>query len=624
MTGLAGIACRPGREIVPRQGPLLSCTRVKVSIQNPSPLNSFDQLSAARQWISVVACCFVLGFVIVAARVWRFQFTDQPRLATAARSQHYRRIADRGRRGPILDRMGRLLANAVKVKSVFADPMLIDDFGKVAEALGNVLDLDPGHLLENLEARRDKRFVWVARRLSGESCLRLRKAMDGERGKGTFKGVGFQTEFRRHYVFGGLAGQVLGIVGVGNTPYGGIESVCQTDLRGQDGYRVAKTDVRGRRSLLSGLPLEKADDGAAIHLTLDAVIQRIVETELSKVVEEHRPKSAFAIVLEPCTGDILAMASEPGFDPNRINDYSPEELKSRTTCRPVMDAYELGSVFKPLVVAAAVSEGLVTMEQVFNCGHGAMKVGRRTIHDHHPYGDLSVIDILVKSSNVGIVKIAQMLGERRLHRYLTSLGFGKPTGIRFPAEAVGILRPLSGWTSYSLPSIALGHEISTSPLRVALAFSSLANGGVLMRPRLVKKVVESVGGEPVTRRVPVQPVGQVFRTSVVQGHIVPALCQVVERGTGRRAKVDGFAIAGKTGTAQKLLPDGRGFDHSAHIASFVAFGPADDPRVLVYLGVDESERDEYASKAAAPHVGNILRQVFEYLDLQPREEVAAK
>ena len=561
-----------------------------------------------------------LGLAVVLARVVRLQNSPDERLEETAAQQHFRRIERTARRGSIYDRNGRLLAHSVEAQSVFVDPKGIEDFRPLARALSDCLDLQAEEVLARLEGRRDTRFVWIARRITEEQCSALRQRLQSAQASTSLKGAHLQSESRRVYVFGGLAGQVLGFVeeGGGGKGLEALEAQWERPLHGENGYQAVKRDVRGRQVIMPELTSQSRRPGLDLHLSIDSVIQEIVESQLAEAVAEFRPANAFAVVVDPRTGDVLAMASEPSFDPTRFREYPPDELKQRCRNRVVADAFEFGSVFKPFTVAAALNEGLVNMDTVFHCGNGSMRIGRRILHDHHPYGNLAVTEVLVKSSNVGAVKIAQMLGRKRLYGYLRKLGLGQLTGIRFPGEAPGIFRPLSEWTDYSLPSVTLGHEVSITPLQLAMAFSALANGGVLMTPRLVRQVSDPE--RQTTWTVPVRPVRQVFRASVVREQLTPALQQVVERGTGRRAKLKGYRLAGKTGTAEKLQPGHEG----RHLASFIAFGPVPEPKLVIYVGVDEPQGAQYGGQVAAPYVGAIFEKAFEYLQLDPKVEVASQ
>jgi cell division protein FtsI (penicillin-binding protein 3) len=561
-----------------------------------------------------------IALAVILTRVLRLQRDGDERLARTAERQHFSCLERTARRGSIYDRNSRLLVHSVEAKSVFVDPKGVEDLRPLAQALSDCLELDPEATLAKLEQRRDARFIWIARKIPDEQYTRLYQLLQSQQSREALKGAHIDLESRRVNVFGPLAGQILGFSEEGGDGRGleATEAAWEFFLHGEHGYQVAKRDVLGRRVILPELPSQAAHPGHGLYLTIDSVIQGIVEAELARAEQQHRPRNAFAVVIDPWSGDILAMASVPSFDPTRFRDYSPEERSERCRNRVVADAYEFGSVVKPFTVAAALNERLVTMDTIFHCGNGSLQIGRRTLRDHHPYGNLPLTDVLVKSSNVGTVKVGQLLGPERLHRYLSQLGFGQLTGVDFPGEATGVLRPLSAWTDYSLPSITIGQEVSATPLQLAMAFCALANGGVLMKPRLLTKVVDHEG--QTVREIPVTRVRQVFRPAVVRDQLLPALHQVVERGTGTAAKLKGYDIAGKTGTAQKLVRGSEGL----HLSSFIGFGPLPDARILVYVGVNEPKGEQYGGRVAAPFAGAIFQKVFDYLQIEPKVEVASQ
>ncbi|MBI2191734.1 MAG: penicillin-binding protein 2 [Planctomycetes bacterium] len=587
-----------------------------------SETESSKSLEPAHFWARALLTGFAGSFLLLLGRLFYLQCWPDERLERLAARQHHQRVELPGRRGNIFDRRGRLLVTTLEGYSVYVDPAEVESLSFLIEELGDCLDLDVGRLREKLEGRSGARFVWIRRMVSEKEIRRLWDRMTESPGSESFRGVHLTPEMRRGYPMGNLAGQLLGFIGTDGRGLEGIEAHWDNELQGQDGYQVVQRDVRGRRVLLPGLSSMAPAPGHSLHLTLDATVQQIVEEQLAKAVAEYHPKGAWALATDPWTGDVLAMASEPAFDPARRGEYSEAELKRRCRNPVVADFFEPGSTLKPFIIAAGLSDGLIDIGSVFHCGNGVLHLGRRVLHDHHPYGRLTVAEILEKSSNVGTAQIGLRVGSDRMHAYLAHLGFGQRTGIDFPGEAEGILRPLSQWTDYSVPSLSIGQEISVTPVQMAMAFGAIANGGVLMRPRLVRRIVDA--GGRVVRELPVRPVRQVYPAQVVRGGLTSALCGVVEEGTGTASHVEGYRIAGKTGTSQKLLAGGRGYSHSEHLASFVAFAPAEQPRLLVYLGVDEPRGAYYGGQVAAPYVGEILRQALTTLHVPPTTEVATR
>ncbi|MGE5191907.1 MAG: peptidoglycan D,D-transpeptidase FtsI family protein, partial [Deltaproteobacteria bacterium] len=426
---------------------------------------------------------------------------------------------------------------------------------------------------------------------------------------------GFCDEFRRHYPQGAIAAQVVGLRDIDGRGQGGIEQSLDTLLRGRDGSRDLVQDARGR-------VLEVHDDsatpprhGQTIVLTLDAVIQVYAERALDEVTAKWKPRSACAIVLDPKSGDILAMASRPTFDPNHAERAPAEAWKNR----PIADMYEPGSTFKPFVVAWGLAQGCLRHDEIFDCENGEYRMGHRVLHDHHRYGSLSIVDILVKSSNIGMAKIGQRMGNARLYQAAVAFGFGGRTGIELPGELPGRVRPLKKWNSYSTGSVPMGQEIAATPLQIIAAYGALANGGTLQTPRLVVREAADPGsvGSGIISPVVDQQVADWVRRE--------ALAAVVSRGTGKKAAISGYEIFGKTGTAQKLDPQSGQYSRDLHVSSFVCGAPVDDPKVLVMISVDEPSvslnGEHFGGSVAAPAAGELLHHALTRLKVPPDENL---
>ncbi|MDP6381058.1 MAG: penicillin-binding protein 2, partial [Phycisphaerae bacterium] len=366
-------------------------------------------------------------------------------------------------------------------------------------------------------------------------------------------------------------------------------------------------------------------DGRTIVLTIDKAIQSFVEIELKRVIEKYEAKGVIGIVMDPRTGEVLAMANLPAYDPNNYGDYPAEARRNRA----ITDPYEPGSTFKAFVAAAALAKGVVKMEEQIHCGNGVWRYRSRTINDHHPYGRLSLQDIVVKSSNVGMAKLGVRLGDERLRQAVLDFGFGSKTGILLSGENAGVVQSAQKWSYWTTTSVPFGHEIMVTPLQLVTAFSVFANGGKLLKPRIVRGILDTRGrlvadlaGKPeVVSQVMPEPLANAFRDEV--------LVEVVERGTGRQCKISGYKVFGKTGTAQKLAPpgsaeSGNGYSHELYVGSFIAGAPAEAPRLVVLVAVDEPNKSKgyYGGTVAAPAVRAILEQTLAYLGVRPQGAVA--
>ena len=352
--------------------------------------------------------------------------------------------------------------------------------------------------------------------------------------------------------------------------------------------------------------------GESVQLALDLVVQLFAERELDDVMQQWKPESCCAVVLDPKTGHVLGMASRPTFDPNRTEAASADSWKNRA----IADIYEPGSTFKPFLVSYGLDQGVLHKNDVFDCEHGQYRMGRRVLHDHHRYGMLNLTDVLVKSSNIGMAKIGERLTNERLFAAATLFGFGRKTGIELPGELSGILRPLKEWTSYSTGSIPMGHEVATTPLQLIVAHAALANGGQLLHPRIVLPRADD--STAAVRSIAETTVSPETAHWLIEG----PMHEVITRGTGKRARVAGYNVFGKTGTAQCLSPHG-GYVHNKYISSFVCGAPVEDPRLLVLVVVNQSSvgGETFGGKVAAPAAANILKQSLVYLRISPDEHL---
>jgi len=568
-----------------------------------------EQGSAHKTRAVIVLGAMICGFGALSVRLYVLQLFPPERYARLGQGQHFTKEVVAACRGSIYDARGRLLVQSLRCRSLFADPAIVEDKARAARLIAAATGAGEAEVRQLLA--RDRRFVWIRRRLPDELAARLQSLTDTA-------GLGFKEEFRRSYPHGSLGAHVLGFTDVDDRGIEGLERVRDAQLRGVPGYRMLLREGSSQRRRIAAAELDwqRPQAGKKVVLTIDAVVQAIVEDQVQQVWEKHQPNGVVGIVLEPKTGRVLAMADRPGFDPAAVRNYSTEERQARTRNRAVADLYEPGSTFKSFVAAAVLQEGLATEQTKVNCEQGAYRIGRRTLHDAHSYGLLTLAEVIKKSSNIGIAKFGAMLGPQKLYRYCTAFGFGRKTGIELPGEPAGLLAPPQRWTSYTISSVPVGQEIACTPLQLAVAYAAIANDGVLMKPLIVRAVEDPNTGETVD--YPPVPVRRVLSSQIAQ-RMVNILVAVTEPGgTGTRARVPGVAVAGKTGTAQKLDAEGR-YSHSKHVGYFVGFAPASDPRACVLVMVDEPTRGGYyGGTVAGPAVGAILQRSLAYLQSRPR------
>ncbi|MGH7254550.1 MAG: peptidoglycan D,D-transpeptidase FtsI family protein [Nitrospirales bacterium] len=553
----------------------------------------------------LAGCLLMLGFAAVMFRLFHLQVIEAADLASKAQRQHQRTVTLEGNRGPIYDRNGKVLAWNLDVPSVFGVPTAIDRPRAVARELVRVL----GGRVETLEAklRRDKHFVWIARKLDPEQGRRLaRLSLDG---------IGTVMEGRRFYPKGTLLAHVLGFAGMDGNGLEGVEHRYDDYLRGEVRQVDLQRDALGRTVFPKELTARAPSGGHAVVLTIDEVIQFVAEKELERAVLVSRAKGGIIIVMEPTTGAILAMGVYPTFDPNAFGSVEPQRWRNRA----LTDAYEPGSTLKILVAAAALEEKVKEPGTLLFGEHGEMEVANTVIHDHERSGWMTFAEAIQRSSNIGVVKTATALGDDRLYRYLRAFGFGERTEIDLPAETPGLVKEPGEWGRRTLASIAIGQEIGVTPLQLVNAMSAVANGGWLMRPYLVKEV-RDVNGEvlvetkPEVRRRPVSAVTAYSLTEILEG--------VVTRGTGGRAAVPGYRVAGKTGTAQKFDHATGSYSSTKFVASFAGYVPAQDPQLAMVVVVDEPQGEAWGGAVAAPVFRRVAERVLPYLGVPPQEPVA--
>jgi cell division protein FtsI (penicillin-binding protein 3) len=494
------------------------------------------------------------------------------------------------RRGVIRDADGTLLAVNAQAESVFAIPSDVDDASREAALLAPLLRHPAKDLAKKL-ASQDRDWVWLSRRVSDGVAARVRALVAEKR----LTGIHLMSESARRYPEGSLAAPVLGYVGADNQGLAGLEYRFDADVRGKPARLTILRDA-ARRSYATrqgGETPREGNEGARLTLTLRTGIQHAAERELAKVVSETRARGASAVVLDPASGAILALASWPTFDPNRYADVDAEARR----CRPLADVYEPGSTFKIVAAAAALDSGTIGPEDPIDCGGGTLTIGSVTIHEHggKAWSALTIGDVLAHSSNIGIAHVAMSLGRGPFYKSVRAFGFGEKTGVELEGETAGILTDTSSWSALTLPTMAFGQEIGVTVLQMARAYAAIANGGVLPDVHLVDSIQNPDGTERSIERRP----GRRLVTAETARRLRGLLQRVVEMGTGKAAEIPGYTAAGKTGTAQKAVPGG-GYSKDRYVASFIGFAPAERPRVVIAIVVDEPKGRTYGGEIAAP------------------------
>jgi len=553
--------------------------------------------------------CFLVIFatlVGLGVRLYMLQCLAPPERVRAAREQGEHQIRLPARRGPVFDSRMRCLARSVPVEAICASLPEIRDPAAAAERLSPLLGVSKEALFDRLISDGRQKWVYLRRRTEPELAGAVREL--------GIPGIVLEQELSRAYPLGRATCHLVGLVRYdGGRQQGveGIERAFDRVLRGRDGWEVVRRGSRGGVIPTGGLSGREPLQGQGVVLTVDACIQQIAREELMKAVRAHEPKAAWAVALDPRSGAILALVSWPDFDPNERSDMGGGAMRSR----PCTDVIEPGSAFKPFVVAAAREAGLVEWDEEFFCENGAWQVGRRIIRDHKPFGMLACADGLIVSSNIWAVKVGLRLGPERLHEALVRFGFGRKTGVPIPGESRGIVRPPERWTSYSTASISFGQEIAVTPLQLALGYAALVNGGVLLRPYLVRAVTDADGR--IVEHLHPKVVRRVLSPQC-SAEMRWILGEVVSRGTGRKARCAEYALGGKTGTSQKA--EGGRYVPGKFVGTFVGFGPVEEPRLVVLVSLDETRGEYYGGMVAAPAAGAILRRVLIHLNVPQRTE----
>ena len=563
-----------------------------------------------RRRIYLVIAGLTIVFFIIAFRLMELQIFKGAELAGLAERQHFRIINVKAERGAILDRNGRILAIDLKTPSVYAIPSIIKDAKGVSKRLAPLLETSSKTMTRRLGGTRH--FVRLGRKVdptTAEAVQRLE-----------IEGIGYIMENRRFYPKRALLGQLLGFTGLDHQGMEGVEYRYDSVLKGEeDGIRFEQ-DATGKAVFPQGFDYVVPSRGNDLVLTVDEYLQHISERELDTVLASTSARAGFTIMMDPMTGEILALAIRPAFNPNAMSgnkqankSQSPDQWRNKA----ITDVYEPGSTFKIVAASAALQEGRVTPMEVIDCEKGNLLVAGGRIRDHNAHGLLSFRDVVARSSNVGMAKVALRLGNDEFYRYIRAFGFGEKTGIDLPGEVPGIVRDVAQWSKRSLATLSIGQEIGVTPIQLITAVSAIANGGNLMRPFLVREIRDPQGevverfSPQVRRRVLTTQVAQAMK-EILEGVVQPG-------GTGEKAAIPGYAVAGKTGTAQKVNPATGRYYTDRFISSFAGFVPAAEPRLAILVVVEEPLGVSWGGSVAAPVFKAIAQEALNYLGVLPQD-----
>ena len=542
----------------------------------------------------------------ICLRLVYLQIFEYGEFEQRASHQQQRTIEISPKRGIIYDRAGRELAMSISVDSGFAVPTEIPDLAQTISLVTRITREDPRDVLARCKASRS--FCWVARKADAETVDRI-KALN-------LKGIYFEKESKRFYPKRELAAQVLGYVGMDDEGLSGIEREFDEELRGKPGRMLIQVDAR--RKNFNRIE-KQPDSGQNVVLTIDQNIQYIAERELQTAMEQTHAHAGTVIVANPRTGEILALANRPTFNPNLSRKITPESLKDRA----VSDVYEPGSTFKVVTISAALEEKITNPDEIFDCQMGSIVVNGMRIRDSRPHGLLSVSGILAQSSDVGAIKIALRLGEERFYKYIRAFGFGQQTGIELPGETRGLSKPLNRWSKVSIGAISMGQEIGISPVQLVAMVSSIANDGVWVAPRIVAGRTEplstpqTIAFQPGTQRRVLSPLTAAQMKKMMEGVVLSP------HATGRMAVLQGYSSAGKTGTAQKVDPGTHGYSRTNYVASFAGFAPVNNPAITVAVILDSPVGLHQGGQVSAPVFQRVAQQVLAYFNVPHDVELPA-
>jgi len=560
-----------------------------------------------RRWLTfriyTILSVFILLLLVIIFRAFQLQITEKDKLTKLVEKQYLKYVKLSPKRGIIYDRKKRELAISIEVDSVYARPGEVKNKKGVAKKLSPILQISYRNLKSKLES--DRPFVWLKRRISPAKAKKIENL--------NLEGVGFIKESKRFYPNKELASHCLGFAGIDLKGLEGIELQYDSYLKGKPGYLLVERDALGRNIYTQNIKQVDATKGYNLQLTIDKTIQHFVENALEEGMKKSKAKAGVTIVMAPKTGEILALAVRPTFNPNNFWDYSPSQWRNRA----VTDAFEPGSTFKTFLISSALEERIFKPQDIFYCENGSYPFGGKVIHDVHKYGWLTLSKIIKHSSNIGACKIAENLGRETFYSYIRKFGFGSKPGIDLPGETSGLLALPYRWSRMHLGTISFGQGISISPVQLITAFSAIANDGVLMKPHLVKTIFDDRG--KIIKEFNPENRGEII-TLRTANQVTSILETVVEEGgTGENACIPGFKIAGKTGTAQKVDQQTRQYSKSKETGSFIGFLPADDPKLAMIVIIDEPQGISYGGTVAAPVFKEAASHIIRYLNISPNK-----
>src|SRR5216110_2886536 len=542
----------------------------------------------------VLVCAAFIGlFSIFSFRLIYLQAIKHDEYAGLAAEKNVYKQIIYAERGTILDANSEVLAHNIPVETVVADATHLNNREATVDLVSNELGIPSAELAEKLNSGR--RYIVIKREVSEHTATTLREKLSA----GNLRGIYFEHDATRIYPNGSMLCHVIGFTDFDHRGIQGVEASMEEYLHGQDGFRFIEHNRAGQEIVPYRGQERPPRDGYQVHLAVDLSLQNIVENEIDAAMQEYSPQKATIILMRPQTGEILALANRPDFDLNLRSEAKPEQMKNRA----IIDMMEPGSTFKIVTAAAALNEHKVRPDTTIFCENGRWNFGGRPLHDHKSYGELSVQDILVKSSNIGAAKLALSIGEQKFYEYIRRFGFGERTGVELPGEISGVIRPPQSWSKISITRIPMGHEVGVTPLQMTVAMATIANGGKLVTPRIVKSITTEDGKtittfSPTVLRQVISP-----ETAAQVGNALRGV--VSDRGTAAAAAVPGFTISGKTGTAQKVDPRG-GYEHGKYVVSFSGYLPSEHPEFVGLVVLD----DAHTSKPELNYGGLVAGPIF--------------
>lgn len=551
---------------------------------------------------AVVCFGLLVGFVVIFSRLFFLQVIQANEGALQARGQHFENVEVKGSRGVIVDRNGSTYAINARVPSVYAQPAVIQDHALVARTLAPILDIPISSLTRTLQKK--KKNIQVKRKLTDQEAKSVQAL--------ALPGITVKMESHRFYPKGTALAHLMGIAGKDSQGLEGLEWRFDSYLRGQKQIVQFQRDAsRGRIALVHDVG-QRLHEGYRVTLTIDEVIQYIAEQELDDAMNQAKAKRGAVLVMDPRTGAMLAWALRPTFDPNHYQNWSRDHYVNRA----VTDPYEPGSTLKAVIAAAALEEGKSSPEELIYCGEGKMPIAGTKMHDISKHGWMTLNEVIMHSSNIGMAKVAYALGEKRVYQSLRAFGFGEQTEIDLPGESSGRLLPVEKWDSRTLSSLAIGQGVSVTPIQLLTAMSAVANGGSLLRPFVVAQVEDSRGNVVLNQQMEIRRNPISYETAEA---VKAMLTNAVARGTGKNAALLDYTVAGKTGTAQKVDPQTKTYSRTKFIGSFVGFVPAEDPQLAILVVIDEPEGKGYGGEVAAPVFRKVAGKALRHLQVMPKD-----